>query len=498
MAMRNLLFSLCFVLMSPGVIVAKDQKIAAVVENGYWKIIDYSGNTISDSIDKYQPQYYTNAFITEGICLIKHDGRYGFKTYTNQWVAPCVFTGVRNFANGFAAVCNNGKWGAINKAGKYIVDTLYDYVSDATEEGVFVVRKGDTLACFDSSGKMIVPFYYLATGGLFPEPVFSDGLLRVMVADKNGNHFEGQPCYKIGFIDTHGKLAIDTVYSLIYAMRDSHEDIMRAMRNGEICSTGMHNLSKSGAMEQHNWYINGDFYRFEGGRCLVMKKGAPLVINTRGEAIFSLPQVGYKTVNTNGYFIVNDGMGMQWYDKINYGLYNPDGKQILPIKYGPISGLHDGLFSVRIAHGYVYNEEAQSPRELSMYADTYGKFTIRDTFDIADDFAGGVARVSVYKQKNGYGHINTSGRFLSFDKEKIWIMASGAGEWPIGVKEHKYGYLDGKFKWAIEPVYEDAQGFSLGVAAVKINGKWGYINKKEKMVIPAKYDVAGAFQAMAE
>ena len=46
----------------------------------------------------------------------------------------------------------------------------------------------------------------------------------------------------------------------------------------------------------------------------------------------------------------------------------------------------------------------------------------------------------------------------------------------------------------IPPTYEDAEYFSEGLAAVKLNGKWGYIDKAGKVIIQYKYDWAGAFE----
>lgn len=45
----------------------------------------------------------------------------------------------------------------------------------------------------------------------------------------------------------------------------------------------------------------------------------------------------------------------------------------------------------------------------------------------------------------------------------------------------------------ISPRYEAAQTFSEGMAAVKKNGKWGYINTDGKEVIPFQYDLAFQF-----
>lgn len=45
----------------------------------------------------------------------------------------------------------------------------------------------------------------------------------------------------------------------------------------------------------------------------------------------------------------------------------------------------------------------------------------------------------------------------------------------------------------IAPQYEDADTFGEGLAAVKQNGKWGYVDETGKLVIPCKYDLAYGF-----
>jgi hypothetical protein len=45
----------------------------------------------------------------------------------------------------------------------------------------------------------------------------------------------------------------------------------------------------------------------------------------------------------------------------------------------------------------------------------------------------------------------------------------------------------------VEPQYEDADYFSDGLAAVKKDGKWGYIDEEGKMVIEPQFDYAGTF-----
>ncbi len=48
-------------------------------------------------------------------------------------------------------------------------------------------------------------------------------------------------------------------------------------------------------------------------------------------------------------------------------------------------------------------------------------------------------------------------------------------------------------KFVISPVYEDARPFFNGLAAVKFNGKWGYIDNRGNTVVDFQYDGAKSF-----
>lgn len=50
-----------------------------------------------------------------------------------------------------------------------------------------------------------------------------------------------------------------------------------------------------------------------------------------------------------------------------------------------------------------------------------------------------------------------------------------------------------QWEWFLEPTYHYLGDFSEGLASIKINEKWGFINHRGKMVVPAKYTSAGSF-----
>jgi len=52
----------------------------------------------------------------------------------------------------------------------------------------------------------------------------------------------------------------------------------------------------------------------------------------------------------------------------------------------------------------------------------------------------------------------------------------------------KWGYKDNGNKVVIQPFYDEANSFGHDFAKVKLNGKFGFINKKGKLVVPTVYD----------
>jgi len=57
----------------------------------------------------------------------------------------------------------------------------------------------------------------------------------------------------------------------------------------------------------------------------------------------------------------------------------------------------------------------------------------------------------------------------------------------------KWGFVDETGELIIPYKYEHVDGFSEGLAAVKLKRKWGFIDKNDKVVIPFKFAIATNF-----
>ena len=58
------------------------------------------------------------------------------------------------------------------------------------------------------------------------------------------------------------------------------------------------------------------------------------------------------------------------------------------------------------------------------------------------------------------------------------VRSYSEGMAPVQARDGKWGFINDRQEWVIQPRYEDAKEFQSGKAAVKQNGKWGFINKR--------------------
>lgn len=62
------------------------------------------------------------------------------------------------------------------------------------------------------------------------------------------------------------------------------------------------------------------------------------------------------------------------------------------------------------------------------------------------------------------------------------VRSFSEGLAPVQASNGKWGYIDGHQKFIIPPRFEDAKEFQGGKAAAKLNGQWGFINKRGEWI----------------
>ncbi|KGM36054.1 hypothetical protein P409_00860 [Inquilinus limosus MP06] len=78
-----------------------------------------------------------------------------------------------------------------------------------------------------------------------------------------------------------------------------------------------------------------------------------------------------------------------------------------------------------------------------------------------------------------------------------WAYSEGLAAVQIGPEREdgppRWGYLDASGRMVVEPAFDDAEGFSNGLAAVQVKGLWGYIDPKGAWVIEPRFQGATSF-----
>ena len=134
------------------------------------------------------------------------------------------------------------------------------------------------------------------------------------------------------------------------------------------------------------------------------------------------------------------------------------------------------------------------------YIDTEGKFAVEPTYDKADKFQDGVALVEIkgyyqdFISREGFGPLMTNYNpyidLKSYYEGLAYVEFCSERD-ENGMASVSYGYINEDGESVVDC---DAAGcFSEGLAAVKMNGLWGYMNTDGEIVIEPQYEQAGDF-----
>lgn len=402
--------------------------------NNAWRIIDRQGKFILNQefgVGSYQSMCFSDKL---AISYTKK-GKFGFTDFSNKPVIPNKFDAAQCFVLGYAPVAVGNKWGIINKAGKFVVEPIYDYVGAFGFEKVAAVIKDNKIGIVDTTGRLIAPFnyYWSRPFATYPDyPFFIRGLISVVDADDLEKIYEG----KTGCLNIKGELVIPAIYD----------------------------------------YIG---YFDEEGIASASKDGKVVLIDTLGNIVLQLKGVEYGSLYfVNGYSVFHRKEG-------GTGVVKRTGEIILEPKYNGVNSFSEGYAAVQIS--------GDEKGVKSGYIDTTGKFVFNRTFGFIRDFREGLAGVEI----NGkWGFIDTTGKTV-IQPKYFDVQDFTAGLAIVGIKigkQVKYGFIDKTGKFVLKPIYNEARPFEFGLAAVKIGNKFGFIDQTGKVVIKPRFVNAFGFQ----
>lgn len=130
--------------------------VGAACKNGKWALIDEKGKCITDYIydDVVVDEYgFCNR---QGLIFVKADGKYKIVNEKGKSVGKLTFEDAKCFnESGYAAVCNNGKWGYVDEDGSMMIEYSYDD-AQSFSNGYAAVRKGEFWGYIDTDNNLII------------------------------------------------------------------------------------------------------------------------------------------------------------------------------------------------------------------------------------------------------------------------------------------------------------------------------------------------------
>ncbi|RBL88142.1 WG repeat-containing protein [Chitinophaga flava] len=330
----------------------------------------------------------------------------------------------------------------------------------------------DTLRATNTADFELRPAHYL----FMEAEEFSDGL-AVVAADKYGEVMIKSfgKNNKFGYINKSGVFQILPIYESAQPFKDGFAIVQSEYRSNP------HFINKAGK-NQFNQYFR-EARNFSEGFAVV--GGVDKLygcIDTTGKLItqFRYDKIGdFK----NGYArVYRDG---------KWGFINGKGVEVVLPQFSAVRDFHEGYaFVEKQADGGTYYQYIDSTYKIA--------FELRAEAVSPDDahylgrneyydFHNGVIKIIYYPRGHFVGreirYIDTKGKSLNTAVGRLAYLGEDALFVEKGYRGPYSGLKNIKDRWQVEPQFEEIGNFSEGLAKVKLNDNWGYINRNGDVVI---------------
>lgn len=393
-------------------------------------------------------------------------------------------------------VCKAGKYGLMDTKGRTIslckwddiftVEIIRPYEPREKTRSYCEVKKENKFGIINRNGKLVIPCQYERICFAETEELWivkKDG--KCGCIDSGGNEIVpcGQYEYiglfseglakvkldgKYGYIDHTGKLVISCQWDGCDAFSDGLAKVELEGKAGYIDRTGK-------LVIPFQWWC-GDFQRFSDG----------LAIRTKGF----------------------------W---LRHGFIDKAGREVIPCQWSDAEPFHEGMARVtkHEKHGYIdktgrlvvprqWYEASDFSEGLACvgyngnstgYIDKTGNMVIPQMWWSGTKFQNGIAKVKYDPRPEdactGGGSIWADDYYI--DKAGN-VMRPNDFEALIRVyQKGKFGYMDKNKKLIVPYQWQSAEAFSEGLASVRKDGLSGYIDISGKMVIPYQWEYSRDF-----
>lgn len=430
-----------------------DGLAAVELDNYLCGFIDKTGReVISCKYDKVHD-------FKEGLALFydEEKQRYGFIDRSGKQVVPCVnkpfSDGIGwkhyDFSCGVAVAFDYCYWyfGYIDKKGKAITHMTYTY-AEPFSEGLGAVKSKGKWGFIDATGTTIIPLKYLEVSP------FSEGLAAVRIDNK------------WGYIDKLNKLIIPCKFDKAYNFNNGLAIVKRNGKVGFIDKTGKYVIDCK--------YCDAE--NFSHGLAPVKKNRKWGYIDLEGTLVipFVYDKAGYFHKNRLACVKLNNKMGC----------IDRQGHIVIPLIYDCICNNEEVLTAE------LYEKWGLLDLKGNLIEDNIVYKSLSQKYDQVF-IDNGEVRTYSFALDGKYGLSDANGNEL-IPPRYDWLGDGFVeGILSVGIKEKGIGFVNKQGKEIVTPKYEEVSDFYQGRAAVRLNGKWGAIDKHGEIVVPIIYDKIG-------
>jgi hypothetical protein len=441
-----------------------------------FKIFDKTGKETAEVVcDKLSIINEFNFKYDQNYFLLQNKEAYGLIDVRGKFIIDSIYERISliNVINNISyfSVKINGLYGIIDSNGKLIVDIIYNEIFK--QDAFYRVKINDYYGFLDSNFNQIIEPKFSKVG------VFSSDLCYVKndnfngFVNKKGDQILDTSSYKFcekfygqlasfdqiiensgkqnGFINIKGEVVVEPKYTMVY---DFQLDLIIVSKNNGFINL----LNQEGREIVEDSFSSDVSLSFNDKLAKVKKKSKYGFIDVNGHEVIKCKYSGLERFSC--------GISV-FKEKKLYGCLNTLGDIILNPKYDKINGFAN---TTSLLNSNSYNAAHDSAIKNAFMNQEYSNIDARSIVSIGTSF----------------GLIDTNGNevvpliFDDFDyypKEDVYKVK----------KRSDFGFIDIYGKEIISPKFKSARNFSNGLAAIKQNDKWGFINKSGKILIECNY-----------
>lgn len=465
--------------------------------------------------------------------VYKENDRLGVKDAQNTIMVKPIYRDIKISKYGiFAMQSDEQKWAIFDAEGVRVTDFIYNRMEQELPN-VIEVRQGSKIGLVNDSGKLLIPVEYDKIAPIGKVILNESTVINNSMRPKSFE-YRGALVTKgnfTGFINDKGKTVLPIEYERIKASADFKLAdgfinvvgliITKNSRYGIVDETGKIIFSEYDYINALNRLGLGELQR-NAKKGLYNKKmkvviepifdeitilNDKLFAGKSGEVwtVYDTKNATKKHATVDGVYPFSNG-----FTRIKKGekfsALSPEGKIVLPFEYTGVVPFGRNVLLEKEEKSFIYTSKgivkpyefaniiswrnlndklkpAQTEEGKFGYINDDGIFVIEAKYDDAKDFREGVA---IVKKDNLYGFIDEKGKLIQPIQYQISNVEM---EYSVLLVQYKslYGYMNYQGKMLIDCKYE-AIAFYDDFMRAKLNGKYGWIDKNGKQVMPFQFD----------